>query len=254
MKPYLACLMFFALSAISCGGGSSGPDATQTEFLRSDVDLWPNHRYFPLTPGTQWIYEGEKDGQPTREEVRVLEDMREIWGTRCAVIQEHIIVAGHLAEMTWELFGLDSAGNVWKFGEESYELEDGELKRTADSWFAGDGDGLPWIAFAADLKIGDRFAGYTPSGIDKFRVSSLSATESLPNRSFSDCLELVENEEDADDMDIILYAPGVGRVTETNASGRLELIEMRRVLPWQPGRGNRVVRNNEPDPLSPESR
>ncbi|MHC5064304.1 MAG: hypothetical protein ACYTG5_10060 [Planctomycetota bacterium] len=255
MKPSLTCLILATLPLLSCSGGSSSTavnpaDSPQAEFLRIDVEDWPNHRFFPLTPGTVWLYAGEKDGEHTVEEVRVLDRMREVWGTRCAVIQEHIFVEGVLEEMTWELFGLDSEGNIWKFGEESLEREEGEgLLRSDDSWFAGDGEGLPWIAFPAEMRVGDEYAGYTPEGLDKFRVASVTAGESVPYQNFSDCLELVENEEDEDDMDIILYAPKVGRVSETNSSGRLELVDMWREVVVRPGRGARVVRNFDPDPV-----
>ncbi len=253
MKPYLTSTILAALPLLGCTGGSSSSittnDSTQAEFVSSDVQDWPNHPYFPLTPGTLWVYAGEKHGEHTVEEVRVLDQMREIWGTRCAVIQEHIFVGGILDEMTWELFGLDSEGNIWKFGEESLEREDGVLRRSDDSWFAGAGDGLPWIAFPAEMRVGDEFAGYSPEGNDRFRVASLTTSETVPYQAFSDCLELVENEEDAEDMDIILYAPDVGRVSETNVSGRLELIEMRKLSVLRPGRGSRVVRRNEPDPV-----
>ena len=64
MKSYLTSLLFLALPTLGCSSGSSSDtsiDASQVEFLRSDVELWPNHPYFPLTPGTLWIYEGENN-------------------------------------------------------------------------------------------------------------------------------------------------------------------------------------------------
>ena len=50
----------------------------------------------------------------------------------------------------------------------------------------------------------------------------------MPAGAFADCLEIDENPDDPEDHDIILYAPSIGRVSESSPSGFVHLVEIRR--------------------------
>ncbi len=239
MKSY-ASVLFLVLPLVGCGGGASDQARANTS-IESSEESWPSHPYFPMTPGTLWIYEGEEDGLPLREEIRTLEETEIIWGTVCAVMNERVFIDNQLTEVTSEWFGLDAEGNVWKFGEETLELVDGKLRRADDSWITGVGDALPWIVFAANPQVGDVYSGYRPGGVDVLEVVSVTTTATVPAGTFENCLELVENREDPLYTDIILYAPGVGRISERNASGNLELKSTRRKFTGSQTRSTKVL-------------
>jgi len=103
-----------------------------------------------------------------------------------------------------------------------------------DSWVAGEEDGVPPMAFAADPRPGDRFFGYTPVGLDVFEVASLTSTAAVPAGFFEECLELHENPDDPDDADIILYARGVGRVSEGGVHDHIDLESVGSANPAEP--------------------
>lgn len=212
-----------------CGGGSAAPPPSEggqtapTVFVE-DV----SHTWFPLAEGMRWIYEGTHEGAPRREEVRVLDGTRRIAEVDCVAVLEEVFDDGVLTEITTEWFAQDQQGNVWKFGEESFELEGGSLVRRDDSWLAGQDGFLPWRAFVANPQPGDTFLGFTPEGQDLLQVVSINETVVVPGGTFAGSMQIVENPDDPEDTDILLYARGVGRVAETNTSGGVELISVER--------------------------
>lgn len=216
----------FALvaSLLGCGGsGGSGAVASQPTFAPGVA-----HPFFPVVPRVIHIYEGDYNGRDRREVVRTVEQSRVIEDVMCAAVLQDVFVDGELFEITTEWYAQDQVGNVWKFGEETFEVVGGVPVLQEDSWIAGEGAGERWIAFPAKLAVGDVFYGYTPTGLDEFHVRSLSAVASVRAGTFSDCLEILENPDDPEDADIILYGGGVGRLSEVNVvTGLTDLVSIR---------------------------
>src|SRR5215216_1316136 len=66
-----------------------------------------NH-YFPLKPGTTFVYQGNKQGS-TRDEMAVTSHTKKGMGVECVVVNEG----------TYDWFARDKEGNAWYFGEHS---------------------------------------------------------------------------------------------------------------------------------------
>ncbi|MDJ0976396.1 MAG: hypothetical protein QNJ98_18190 [Planctomycetota bacterium] len=230
MKTCLVLLLAsLSLLLAACGGGSG--DAVPPEDGQNAPVVFVehvNHTYFPLEHGMRWVLEGTHEGLPRREEVRVLDDKRRIDNTDCVAVLEEVFDDGVLSEITTEWFAQDQDGNVWKFGEESFELDGGSFVRSDDSWFAGQDGFQRWRAFVASPNPGDTFFGFTPEGQDVLQVVSVTETVVVPGGTFAGSMQIVENPDDPEDTDIILYARGVGRVSETNTDGGVELISVER--------------------------
>ena len=213
------------LSLPACGGsGGVAPPVPMIQASNFSPSI--DHPYFPMQQGIVLNYEGTEDGLPRREDVRVTEDRRIIMGIDCSSMRENVYVDDVLVEVTTHWYAQDNAGNVWKFGEESWELALGELVLADDSWVADGVDALPWREFVANPHVGDVFVGYRPGGIDTFHIVSTTAAVSVPAGDFTDCVEVHENPDDPEDADIILYSRGVGRVAEFSTNGDLELVSI----------------------------
>jgi hypothetical protein len=211
------------LLAAGCGGGGPAGSGVPDEGLFvSGV----RHSYFPLTPGARWTFEGEEDGRVRREEVSVLPETVRLAGVDCTALAQETWLDGALAETTTEWFAEDQDGSVWKFGEESFEHDGAGTVRTEDSWRAGEDGARAFLAFPSRLRVGDVFHGYRPDDPEEFHVLSLTDSVATPAGAFVGCLRLWENPADVEDADILLYAPGVGRVSETNASGFVVLVAL----------------------------
>jgi hypothetical protein len=183
-----------------------------------------DHVYFPLLPGSSWSYAGDEDGLPKREEVRVLDEPHLILGVACTAVVEDAFEDGELVETTTQWFAQDTDGNVWIFGEESLEYAGGPPVPTEDSWRAGVDGKQAWIFLAGNPQVGDIYAGNRGDGWDQNEVMSVTASAAVPAGAFLGCLDVEEtNPDDPEDVDRILYGPGVGRVSETSDTGAVQL-------------------------------
>jgi hypothetical protein len=204
-------------------GATDETTAAAAEAFVAGVD----HPYFPLTPGTVWIYVGDDKGLSRRDEVRVLGQAQVIAGVSCTAVMQEVFLDDELAEVTTEWYAQDIDGNLWKFGEQSLEPDaNGQFVTTADTWVAGEDGMLPWMFLAADPRVGDVYLGITPEGEEVLQVLSLTETATVPAGSFENCLQIVEDPDDEDDQDIIIYGPGAGLVSEQSTGGRIDLVSI----------------------------
>ena len=79
--------------------------------------------WFPLKPGTKYLYTGVKDGKPSREILSVTHETRTIEGVPCVVVQDRLWIEGRLGERTTDWYTQDRQGNVWYFGEQTAEFD-----------------------------------------------------------------------------------------------------------------------------------
>ena len=107
-------LFVVAGTSASDTGARSGPGPA--EFVRVVDNQW-----FPLRPGTVFVYRGVKDGEPTRDVVRVTTGTRMIQGIRCTGASDRLYSAGRLSERTTDWYAQDREGTL-VFGEETAEL------------------------------------------------------------------------------------------------------------------------------------
>ncbi|MGH7567244.1 MAG: hypothetical protein ACREK2_10485, partial [Gemmatimonadota bacterium] len=126
-----------AVLAACNGSGSLGPP--------SDPDYDPmldpadfggpiDNPYFALVPGTTHHYEGvTEDGVETVEET-VTHDVKTILGIMATVVHAQEFLDGELIEDTFDWYAQDNQENVWYLGEDSSEIEDGEVVSTEGSW------------------------------------------------------------------------------------------------------------------------
>ena len=138
-----------------------------------------------------------------------------------------------MAEDTFDWFAQDKDGNVWYFGEDSKEYEDGKVVSTEGSWESGVDGAKPGIVMKANPQVGDAYRQeyYEDEAEDMAEVVSLNEAVSVPQGSFENCLKTKEwTPLEPDIVENKYYAPGVGLVMEVaveGESGKVELLEIR---------------------------
>jgi hypothetical protein len=188
--------------------------------------------YFPLVPGTTFIYEGQTPDGLEHDEFAVTHNTRVILGVTCTEVHDTVTTNGVLTEDTLDWFAQDTTGNVWYFGENTHELADG-LISTIDGTFMGGVDGAqPGIVMEAHPAIGDFYRQEfdLDNAEDFAEVVGLSASVTVPYGTFTNCLDTRETTPLEPDLhEHKFYAAGVGNVLETNedTGARTELIEVR---------------------------
>ncbi|HEX6263091.1 MAG TPA: hypothetical protein VF097_09615 [Actinomycetota bacterium] len=185
--------------------------------------------YFPLEPGTVLRLEGETDEGMEVDRITVLDRTREVMGVTTTVVLDVVTANGELAEKTWDWFAQDREGNVWYFGEDTAEYEDGEVVSRSGAWEAGVDGALPGIVMPAEPRVSDahRQEYYRGEAEDMFWVVETGGSKEVPFGSFDDVIHTLEWS--PLEPGIVVekyYAPGVGLIAERALSGGKEIFEL----------------------------
>jgi hypothetical protein len=191
--------------------------------------------WFPLRPGTTYVYRGVKDGEPARDVLTVTHDVKAIQGAPCVVVKDRLYLRGRLEERTTDWYTQDARGNVWYFGESTAELDArGRVKTTEGTWQAGRAGAKAGIYMPAHPTVGrsGRQEFYEGHAEDHFEVLSLHASVRVPYTSSSRALLTKEwTPLEPGVVDHKLYVRGIGTVLEQTVKGgdeRQELVSVRR--------------------------
>jgi hypothetical protein len=230
------------LAAVAgCGGDESastqGGPATTTEPAASTlpqgsdpVQLDPAHftteidnPYWPMAVGSRWVYrETDAEGTVQRVEVTVTDRKRTIGGIDILVVHDQVTEKGELVENTFDWYAQDSEGNVWYFGEDTTEYENGKPKTKEGSWEHGVDGAYAGVIVPADPVPGLAYREeyYEGHAEDEAEVLSLNGTAKVPFGAFDGLMQtrnttplepnLVEEK---------LYARGIGVVLALTVSG-----------------------------------
>jgi hypothetical protein len=220
------------IAALGSGGGSLAAPAVPpaSDFSARVVNPW-----YPLKPGSTYVYRGTKDGQAARDVLTVTRRTARIDGARCVVVEDRLWFGGHLEERTTEWYSQDKQGNVWYFGENTAELDvHGRVKNTDGTWRAGVRGARPGIFMFADPRVGRTAQQEYSKGEaeDHFQVLSLRALVRAPYVSSKRALLTKEwTPLEPGTVDHKLYVRGIGTVLEQTVRGgkeRFALVELHR--------------------------
>ena len=192
-----------------------------------------DNKYFPLKPGTAFVYEGKTVDAIEGDIVAVTTGTKNIMGVECVVVNDKVTEDGKLTEQTYDWYAQDNRGNVWYFGEDSREYENGKVKSTEGSWEAGKHGAKPGIIMPASPKVGETYRQEYLKGVaeDMARPVKLDGSTTVPYGTFHNVLvtdEWTPLEKNVAEQKY--YAPGVGNVLELATKGpkeRLELIDVK---------------------------
>ncbi|MGH7178473.1 MAG: hypothetical protein ACREJC_13930, partial [Tepidisphaeraceae bacterium] len=179
--------------------------------------------FLPMIPGTTYIYRGvDADGNSIRQRVVVTNETKVIQGVTCTVVRDRVFLNGELAEDTRDFFAQDKAGNVWYFGEETREFEDGVVVSTEGSFEAGVDGASAGIIMQARPAVGDEFDEENAPGVaeDHGKVLSLAKGVKTPFASFGECVQIEETTPlEPEALEHKFYAAGFGLVRDQDIAG-----------------------------------
>ena len=236
--PILASGLAMALALTSVAAAKNNVKGPPPDIDPSNFVGEVNNPFFPLTPGTTFFYEGETDGIPTRDEVYVTYQTKQILGVRCTVVHDSVFENGVLAEDTFDWYAQDTAGNVWYFGEDSRELdENGNVISTEGSWEAGVNGAQPGIIMEADPHVGDHYRQEFAAGVaeDMAQVLNLNRSACVRYGCFDDLLLTKEwSPLDPGVVEHKYYAEDVGFILGMAVKGEDERTELVRITTESP--------------------
>ena len=138
------------LALAACGSESDGtskssatgalPQGSEKVDLKpADFSLEIDNPYWPMTPGSKWVY-SERDTKGTNEKVvvEVTDEPKMIAnGIEARVVRDTVSEDGVPVEITDDWYAQDTHGNIWYLGEDTTEYENGKPKSKAGSFEAG---------------------------------------------------------------------------------------------------------------------
>jgi hypothetical protein len=169
--------------------------------------------YFPLVPGTTFTYSTPNGA--TRDVFAVTHDTRVINGVTCAQVHDSVYTDGELTEDTLDFFAQDREGNVWYFGENTAEFENGLLATIEGSFLSGLNNDKAGIVMKAHPARGDFYRQEFSLGNaeDYAETLNLNSRVVVPYGRFNNCLKSQETTPlEPDALEDKYYAPGVGNV------------------------------------------
>jgi hypothetical protein len=221
-----------ALNADSAPGASTAPAITAAATAKGESKLPkfdPDHfvrgvtnPLFPLPLGTRLIYGGSEDGLPERVVTEVTREHKTILGVQVVVVLDRVFLDGVLKEKTFDWYAQDKHGNVWYFGEDTKEFEDGKVVSTAGSFEAGRNGARAGIIMLAHPKLGRTTGQEFAPGVaeDKGLVLDLDATVIAPYGTLHHCLKQAEfTPLEPAALEHKFYCPGIGIVRERDVRG-----------------------------------
>jgi hypothetical protein len=226
-------LVLLAFAVAACGGDDDGAGQGTGADLpqgRESVDLDPadfttriDNPYRPMVPGSRRVYRNtDTDGTVQRAEVRVTSRTKRIAnGIGARVVSEAVSEDGELIEQEYDWYAQDSAGNVWYFGEEVKEYENGKVKATS-TWQAGADGAQPGVVMPAEPRAGLAYRQTHYAGKEEDRAEVLSAQEraDAPAGYFPKVVAIKESSPlEPKLLEYKLFARGVGLVRAFQVSG-----------------------------------
>jgi hypothetical protein len=178
--------------------------------------------YLPGTPGTLFHYRSETPDGIEINLVRITHQTKQILGVTVRVIHDQVFLNGDLTEDTFDWEAQDKQGNVWYFGEDSKELENGVVVSTQGSWEAGKLGAHPGIIMFAHPQVGKTYVQEDAPDVaeDRAKALSLKAKVDVPYGHFENCLHTQEwTLLEHGDREHKFYCPGTGLVEERHPQG-----------------------------------
>jgi hypothetical protein len=229
---WIAALVAIAAWAAACGSGSSkhastagttttgGASQTTTAPYQPKIDPASfstniRNKYFPLKPGTTFILDGVRDGQPMHTEMIVTNETKVIMGVTCVVIRDTVTSNGALVEKTTDWYAQEAGGDVWYFGEATAEYANGNVSNTQGSWEAGVDGAQPGIVMKANPKVGDSYRQeYRPGQAeDMAKVVRIDPSRQVPAGTYHEVVVTEDTDPlSPDKIDEKRYAPSAGMI------------------------------------------
>jgi hypothetical protein len=252
MRTKIALILSVGVLAVlglaACGGGESQPAAQTTggtesgtaasslpqgsepfELDPSEFTTEIDNPYWPMKPGSRWVYRETAEDAVMRDVVTVTNQTKTIMGIEAVVVHDVVSEDGQVTEDTYDWYAQDSEGNIWYLGEDTKEYENGKLKTTEGSWEAGVDGALGGIIVPAHPEPGmtyreEYYKGHAEDGAE---VLSVHGHAKVPYGNFDGCFQTRNfSPLEPNVVEEKLYARGVGVVLEITVSGGSDRAEL----------------------------
>ena len=231
-------------AAAAAGGAAADPPGERTlprgaETIRldpADFTTTIDNPYWPMTPGSRWVYRETDPGGARRKVVVTVTDRTKLIanGITARVVHDVVTERGRPVEVTDDWYAQDSWGTIWYLGEATTEYEHGKPVSTAGSFEAGVDGAQAGVVMPAHPRPGLAYRQEYAEGEaeDKASIVSLRERAEVPAGRYRRVLMTRDvNPLEPAVLEFKLYARGVGPVLAVSVSGGSDREELVRFAP-----------------------
>ncbi len=171
------------------------------------------NRFFILQPGHQLVLANAKE----RVVITVTNKTKVVGGVETRVVEEREEENGKLKEVSRNFFAVcKEHGDVFYFGEEVDDYEDGKIVGHSGAWRADEKDSKAGIIMPGTVLLGARhYQEIAPNAQDRAEIVADDVTLKTPAGTFTNCIRVEETSGlDPEEKCYKTYAPGVGLIQD----------------------------------------
>lgn len=150
------------------------------------------NRYFTLPVGKKMTFEATTEtGALERIEIEILRETKNIEGVETVVYLDKVYNDGQLVEETRDYLAQHENGDVWYFGEDVNNFENGQLKDHDGSFLHGRDGAKAGIWMKAEQRIGDSYRQeyYLGKAEDMRDTVATGLTVTTKLATYTDCVK-----------------------------------------------------------------
>ena len=176
--------------------------------------------YFILEPGHKLILENDvgQGSEQLQLVITVQNETKIVNGTETRIVEERETEDGELVEISRNYFAVCRPSNdIYYFGEEVDNYEDGEIVNHEGAWLAGIDNARAGMIMPGKVEIGLKHYQEVAPGIaeDRAEIISLNDTLDTPAGEFANVLKTEEtNPLKPEEKEFKYYAPGIGLIQD----------------------------------------
>ena len=219
----------------------TAPDSQRVDLVEPTFSVPTNvdNPLFPISELHSAVLLGNDEGNPLRIETVLLPEPKviDVDGEKVETLVSQFVsyLDGRIHEVALDWYAQDDAGNVWYFGEDVFNYEDGVVADTDGTWIAGE-DGPPGMIMPADPEVGQ---AYRPENIpdsvfEEVVVKTVDLTVGGPRGPVTGAMVGTENHLLEGNYEDKTFAPGYGEFT-SGVGANLEALAVAVPTDAQPG-------------------
>ena len=215
-------------TAVPSRSGESYDPAIEPGDFSTKID----NPFFAMPVGKRMSYAGKTEDGLERIEIAITGETRMVMGVETLVYLDRAYLDDELVEETKDFLAQDRQGNVWYFGEEVDNYEDGKLKDHEGAWMAGTDGAKPGIWIKAEHKPDDTYRQeyYQGEAEDMVKIVATGERVTVPAGKFEGCTKTYDwTPLDPESKEHKYYCPAAGGVVlveDLTTGDRVELVKV----------------------------
>jgi hypothetical protein len=228
--------LFLLLTVILMAGlilpslAAAQPPEFTSEFACANFCTTGTNPYLPLWPGYALRLQGEEEDDGELVEISstmtVLYETEKVNGVLTRVLEERELADGEVVEVSRNFVAIcRETGDVWYFGEDVDDYEDGGIVGHEGAWRAGVDGAQPGVLMPGSPMLGARYFEEIAPGValDQGEIVGMGEEVTVPFGTYTETLETRGTDPlDPDGGAEKFYARGVGNIVDE----ALELIDV----------------------------